>query len=152
MATIQELQNIDLFRGLHDEVLQTILGFSDVREFSDGEVILTDQDRSDNNLVIRDLYLLMDGKVNIVKHLQDIDLMKRVNIQAIDNEVYGEIGWLLGSRPSAEITSSGNSRILLVNGKKLFALCESNKDVGYHILYRLAAILAMRLDNQTGTS
>jgi hypothetical protein len=147
MVTTQVLRKINLFSGLDDDVLEEISGFCSVHEYTDGEIIL--YENGSDNLVIRDLYLLIDGVINIVKHPPGFKPLKKIDIHAIDTEVYGEIGWLLGSKPSAELSSSGNSKVLLVDGGKLFSLCDSNPKVGYNILYGLAVILAMRLVNQT---
>ncbi|MBF0379806.1 MAG: hypothetical protein HQL69_02240 [Magnetococcales bacterium] len=150
MVTIKELQQLDIFHGLSDDVLEDIASFSTVREFADGEVILSEHE--DGGLAIRDLYLTMDGDVLIQKHFTDVSTLKQIDIQAIDRSVVGEIGWLLGSKPSAEVTSNGDTRMLIVDGVKLFSLCDGNHQVGYNVLYRLAAILAMRLVNQTNKS
>ncbi|MBF0357034.1 MAG: cyclic nucleotide-binding domain-containing protein [Magnetococcales bacterium] len=150
MTTVEDIRQIDLFDSLDDGALESIAAFSTIKEFADGDVILAENDGK--GLVIRDLYLLMDGSVRIQKHPQGFFPLKAIDIQAIDNEVYGEIGWLLGSKPSAEVTSSGSSRMLVVNGIKLFDLCDRDTNVGYNILFRLSAILAMRLVNQTSAN
>ena len=150
MATLEDISQVDLFDSLDEGALQSIAEFSSIKEFADGDVILSEH--SGKGLVIRDLYLLMDGSVRVQKHTAGFSLLKAIDIHAIDNEVYGEIGWLLGSKPSAEVTSKGSSRMLVVNGVKLFDLCDSDTNVGYNVLFRLSAILAMRLVNQTNAN
>ncbi len=150
MITTEELRQISLFSELNDDALKAIAAFSAIREYADGEVILSENAGSDQ--VIRDLYLLMDGTVNVTKKVSGFKLFKKnVNIQAIDSEVYGEIGWLLGSKPSAEISSNGGCRMLVVDGGELFDLCEQKPKAGVTILYGLAAVLSMRLVNLTAT-
>ena len=145
MVTVEDLQKTDLFSGLDRGILATIASFSSICEFSDGDVILSENASQD--FAVRDLFLLISGTVSVKKSMPSCAPFKEIDVQAMDEEVYGEIGWLLGTAPSAEVTSRGDIRMLVVDGKQLFTLCESNLEVGYNILYRLAATLAVRLVN-----
>ncbi|MBF0195768.1 MAG: cyclic nucleotide-binding domain-containing protein [Magnetococcales bacterium] len=145
MVDVQKLRQINLFIDLTDDELQAISEFCTIKEFADGEVILYDVGEE----IVRDLFLLIDGALRVRKRVSKIRPWKRIDIKAIDNEVFGEVGWLLGTAPSAEVSSDGESQMLVVDGKKLFSLCEKNNSIGNHIHYRIAAILALRVTYHT---
>ncbi|MBF0379543.1 MAG: cyclic nucleotide-binding domain-containing protein [Magnetococcales bacterium] len=150
MVPTAELKRTDLFNGLDDDIIETIASFTSLAEFSDGEVILSED--GNKGVVIRDLYLLMEGDVIVKKNMADYNLWKKLDISTMNNEVFGEVGWLLGENPSAEVSSVKNCKMFIVDGEELFSLCENNPEAGVIIFYRLAAILAARLVNRTKKS
>ncbi|OSM00269.1 cyclic nucleotide-binding domain-containing protein [Magnetofaba australis] len=140
-----ELAATSLFEGLEDVTLERVASFSAVRRFTDGQKVLSEH--ADDGY--RTLYLLREGRLNLAKAPSAEQFDSPVNLATIDEEVYGEVSWLLGRRPSAELTSIGDSRLLVVDGEELFALCEEDPSVGFLIMFRLASMLSMRLVNAT---
>ncbi|MBF0323336.1 MAG: hypothetical protein HQL62_10445 [Magnetococcales bacterium] len=101
---------------------------------------------------IDQILLLLRGKVMVAKKFMDVASAKDISFQHIDSEIYGEIGWLLETPPSAELLSSGNSRFLVVDGKRLRELCQEDTEFGREFYRRLAIVLARRTINLTDLS
>ncbi|OSM00270.1 cyclic nucleotide-binding domain-containing protein [Magnetofaba australis] len=141
MTSLDVLRCVRLFRDLDNAILDEIATFSEIRSYAHGDAILSES----NPPPTRDIYLHLEGSIGVSKRAVVGQTLKDVDIQAIDNEVYGEVGWFLGVAPSADVISHGASNFLVVDGQKLFALCEAHPQVGQQIYFRLASVLAQRL-------
>ncbi|OSM02325.1 Crp/Fnr family transcriptional regulator [Magnetofaba australis] len=145
MVTIEDLGRINLLKDVRPQALERIAGFSQLRTYSPGERILSAADSAFE----RDLYLLLNGEVSVVKIVLPPLQVGQVDIDAIQSQVYGEIGWLMDRSPTAELFSKSNTVFIQVNGRRLKQLCAQDTHTGHLIMMRLAILLARRTDNLT---
>ncbi|MBF0424528.1 MAG: cyclic nucleotide-binding domain-containing protein [Magnetococcales bacterium] len=148
MVPVASLQDKELLQGFDQATLEKLARHCAIVEFKDGARILSavSGERQDR------LLFLVRGKVVVAKKFVENVAAKDVSFQHIDSQVYGEISWLLGTPPSAELISSGASRFVAVDGPQLRALCQEDVAFGREFYKRLAELLARRTMNLTDLS
>ena len=138
------LETVSIFSGLDYDVLDEISDLCDRLTLMDGDVLISEND-TDNN----DLYILFQGKVEIVSNGSGVT-SGEVSISEQDKEIFGEISWISGAKRTATIRCVGPVDAIRINGNKLTKYLESRPDAGYVIMRRISQLLASRLD-QTNT-
>ncbi|MBF0155492.1 MAG: cyclic nucleotide-binding domain-containing protein [Magnetococcales bacterium] len=148
MVPVASLQDKEIFHGFNQTTLEKLANHCEIVEFKDGARILSavTGERIDRIL------LLVRGKVVVAKKFLENVAAKDISFQHIDSQIYGEIGWLLGTVPSAELISSGTSRFIAVDGAKLSDLCQEDPEFGREFYKRMAVLLAKRTMNLTDLS
>jgi len=136
---INILENISLFEGLDYAVLADISVMCSRHEFSDGDVLISETDK-DN----RDLYLLIDGNVEILS-INRSSACGEVVISKQDKDVFGEVGWLTDQSRTATIRANGAVEAVKIDGNQLMEYMEKNPGIGFVLARRVARLLAERL-------
>ncbi|MBF0311418.1 MAG: cyclic nucleotide-binding domain-containing protein [Magnetococcales bacterium] len=140
-ATLTILKRTTLFAGLDEASLATLSDFCEIQDFQDGQKAI-----SENNDVGRqDLFLLIGGSVSVGAKFVPLETAAEASLQGIDNELYGEIAFLLSTKRSAGITCKGRTRFLKINGEKLNAFMLDNPTIGFLLMDRIAKVLAQRV-------
>lgn len=123
MDLFAALRESYLSESLSDDQLHGLEGLAQFVEFEDLQDIVR------ANEVSFDLYVLVDGSVEVTTESGDI--ISRLKPGAI----IGEYALLEGGERSATVMSNGKSQLIHLDGQKLLAHMEANPQVGM-ILYR----------------
>jgi CRP-like cAMP-binding protein len=116
--------------------------------FQEGEIILKENSSS------QELYVITQGEVEILLNPALIDTSDRENefgsvIATLRRgQSFGEVALVDEGLRSASVRAAQNeTRLLAISRDKLIMLCETYPQLGYRIMYNLAADLAMKIRN-----
>ncbi len=141
---ITVLKQADIFYGLTPTQLELIAGICQEKTYAAGEIILPEGSSSD------ELYVIMKGDVEI---LVNPDLVSHhpgkpssVSVACLGRgQSFGEIALVDRGLRSATVRSAQNNTMLLVIPRdKLLQLCETFPQLGYRLMFNLAADLALK--------
>lgn len=144
---IEYLKETDIFYQTTTTQLEMIANLCLEVEFSAGDIILEEGSSS------KELYVITRGEVEVL--VNPALVAKTIN-QASQNVIatlrrgqsFGEIALVDEGARSASVRAKGKvTKLLLIPREKLLLLCESYPQLGYHIMYNLAADLAMKIRN-----
>jgi CRP-like cAMP-binding protein len=101
----------------------------------------------------KELYIIVQGEVDI---LVDPSLVSSVDIR-MENKIiatlrrgqnFGEVALVdEGLRSASACATQNNTRLLIIPRDKLMMLCDTYPQLGYRLMYNLAADLAMKIRN-----
>jgi len=141
-ALFDKARPSELLAGLGTEECKAIVEHGQETAFENGEIIFEESTRSS------DLYLILEGRVAIEISAPGEDGMTEGRLVLAllrDGEVFGEIGFLGGSRRSARVSALNAVKVLRFDGAKLNELFDARPEVGYRVMRNLASILAQRV-------
>lgn len=147
MAKISQiLLQADIFQGLKKEHLELIQSCSYSKEYEFGENIFKENTASD------ELYVITDGEVEI---MVDPTLISKSSSDPVHpstiatlrrGQCFGEIALVdQGIRTASAMSASPKTVLLILPRKDLMEICEQNTDLGYRLMYNLAADLALKI-------
>ena len=142
------LKESDLFYNLTPVQFELIESICQELNFKKGEFIF-DENSRDN-----DLYLILQGKVEVVVSLGLVttelttDETPRVIAILQRGQSFGEMALVDGGVRSASVRAADKStRVIFLPRKKLMMLCETYPELGYRVMFNLAADLAQKIRN-----
>jgi CRP/FNR family cyclic AMP-dependent transcriptional regulator len=143
------LRQTDIFHGLSDVQLEMIASISQERRCRKGEIIFDENSASD------EMYVVLLGRIEIQLNPSLTDGAEsdsRNNMISIatmeQGQLFGEIALVdQGLRSAAARCAEDGTRLLIVPRDKLMMLCSSFPDLGFRLMYNLAAELALKLRN-----
>jgi len=97
---LQLMIDTALFSGIDKEKVKEISAFSEHLRLPEGAQLIGEVDEGQHP----DLYLLVDGAVNVGTRFSPLPGAKTLNLNAISSELFGEIAWLLGNKRTASVT------------------------------------------------
>ncbi len=138
-AIIKKLQKIPVLRSLEKAHLETLLEWSEIREFGPDEQIL-EEGHYDNWI-----FYLISGKAKIVKDDKELAIIRRTG------DVFGEMGVIDGSARSASVFAVEKTVCLCTDMSSIESLYGDSKFAFRYTVFRgFAQILANRLRMTTG--
>jgi hypothetical protein len=140
---LQLMIDTALFSGIDEKIIREISLFSEVVIFFEGEQAIVEEKAGQHP----DMLLLVDGKVNVESKFSPLPTAKKFNLPGISNEMFGEVGWILGNKRSASVSCLTTCKFIRIHGGKLFEYCQSNPAVGFELMTRIASVLAQRVVN-----
>ncbi len=140
------LKQAEIFDGMDSAQLGLISTCCQEKSFSAGEIILPEGATSD------ELYVIANGEVEI---LVDPDLVSAqpeehdpVAIATLERgQSFGEIALVDRGMRSASVRAKQDTRLLVMPREQLIRLCEAHPELGYRLMYNLAADLAFKMRN-----
>jgi CRP-like cAMP-binding protein len=126
-------EKLDLFKNLNAMEMQEITKISKKVFFKKAEII------SDIQMKSRDVYTLIDGRVDIVS-LGGISLYRITN-----NEIFGELAIVPNVKRTAIAIAGEDSWILILNINHLEALREENPEIYRKVYENLVRSLGIKL-------
>ena len=145
---INFLKETELFYNLTQEQLERVESICEVVDYEKGTMIVSENSRED------ELYLILRGEAEV---LLDPTLVQTRNAPAAEPHVvstlrrgqsFGEIALVdQGVRSASVRCSQRNTRVLRISRQRLLELCETYPDLGYRVLFNLAADLAQKIRN-----
>jgi CRP/FNR family transcriptional regulator, cyclic AMP receptor protein len=144
----QFLIETDLFYNLNPEQIKLIESLCEELVFSKGEIIFSENTREG------ELYLVENGLVEIMVNPdlvapQESKTNKPSAIAILRHgQSFGEIALVdEGIRSASAIARENNTRLLKITRTKFLALCKTNPELGYLVMYNLSVDLARKIRN-----
>ncbi len=141
---IEKMKRISIFADVEDLALEEIASFCTIRHCTSGEVLVDQKILADDD---RDLFLLVDGLVEVVAHLPEGSSSHEVRIDNLDYEVLGEIAWILGHGRSATVICSRDTEAIRVNGPAFHDYLDRHPEIGYRVIKRMLAVASRKLQD-----
>ena len=143
---INILRQADIFYGLSPTQLELIASCCQEKTFSNGELIFPEGANSD------ELYVIVQGEVDILFNpalVSDQPGEREMVVIATlrRGQSFGEIALVDRGLRSASALAKQHTRLLILPREKLIKLCESFTQLGYRLMYNLAADLSLKMRN-----
>lgn len=134
-VSIDAFRRFELFEGFDADELATMAEFVEHQVYEEGEHIVDEGARS------RDMFLLADGRVEVVKSDGD----ERRFLAMLEPEaVLGELGWVLGEPRSATAVADIETDLLRIAGNPLMQRRGEGALVAHKFGYNVLRSLARR--------
>lgn len=137
LVSVKLLRDLPLFSGLSDEQLEHVVPLARLEELAAGEELL----RAGGPAA--DIRLVVTGKCSLSLGLgvgEETFLLTMTR-----GEIIGWSAMLERATWLESATALRESSIIVIGGASLRALCESDRDIGYHVMRNLFAEVAARL-------
>lgn len=125
------------------QLLEKVCAALTEQTFSAGDIIIHEGD------VGSSLYILLEGDVQVIRSTPQGESFAVVNLSANQNVFFGEIAIVDHEQRSASVKALTQCRTLVLTAGDFISLCESNPQLGYKTLYRIARRLAGSLREST---
>lgn len=141
---INHLKQSDIFHQFTQTQLELIANLCQEKTYDAGEVVFEENSNS------KELFIVLQGKVEVqvnpglvkkgvAAHNMTIATLRR-------GQSFGEVALVDEGLRSASIRSAQkDTRLLVIPRDKLIMLCETYPQLGYRLMYNLAADLAMKI-------
>ena len=147
MQTLTILKQLDFFEGLTNVQLEIIASICQERHCWIEEMIFDENSASD------ELYIIARGTVDIqvdpslVGRQRSDEKSQLVTIATLNSgQIFGEVALVdQGLRSAAARCAANNTHLLIIPRDKLMLLCTSFPELGFRLMYNLAAELAMKI-------
>ena len=146
-AIVNFLKQSDIFYQFTPTQLELVANLCQEATFQKNDLIFKENSGS------KELYIIAQGEVDI---FVDPSLVGAVDA-GTENEViatlrrgqsFGEVALVdEGLRSASACATSDDTRLLIVPRAKLIMLCDTYPQLGYRLMYNLAADLAMKIRN-----
>ena len=141
------LKQADIFYQFTPTQLEMVANLCQEREYPLGEIILEEGTNS------KELYIITHGEVDILVNPAVVGgpdaPQGRVTIATLRRgQSFGEVALVDEGLRSATVRSAQKgTTMLIISRDKLLMLCETYPQLGYRLMYNLAADLAMKIRN-----
>jgi CRP-like cAMP-binding protein len=148
MDYLRFLKDTDIFYDMRREHLKSIVRICKSVKFKRGDTIVRENASSD------ELYVIVEGRVKIIIDPDMIGPRNRrtsepagiVTLQP--GQTFGEIGVVdQGLRSASAQAASTPTHLLAIRRDDLVRLCESDFELGYHLMRNIATDLAFKIRN-----
>jgi len=146
-AIVNFLKQCDIFYQFTPTQLELVANVCQEVTFQKDDLIFKENSSS------KELYIIIQGEVDIVV---DPSLVGTIE-DGIENRViatmrrgqsFGEVALVdEGLRSASACASNNDTRLLIIPRDKLVMLCDTYPQLGYRLMYNLAADLAMKIRN-----
>jgi len=151
MATnsmINFLKQSDIFYQFTATQLELVANLCNEIVFQEGEIIFRENSGS------KELYVIAQGEVDILINPALVtaplsDAHKETRIATLRRgQSFGEVALVdEGLRSASACAAQKDTRLFIIPRDKLILLCETYPQLGYRLMYNLAADLAMKIRN-----
>jgi CRP-like cAMP-binding protein len=133
-----ELERIPWFRELQPEHVEKLASITKLRAVKAGEVLFREGDREDN------VYIVIEGRVAL-----DVFVPHRGKVRFYTAEQWEIFGWSSVTpnvrQRTAGATAVIDSVVAQIDAEDMRKACDSDHDLGYRVMRRLANVVASRL-------
>lgn len=134
------IRTIPWFLDLVPESLQRLVNIAEIRSFEQGEIIFTEGEQHPY------LYIILEGQICLESFVPGYGTLPILKAESLD-----VIGWSSLTPVVRQKTSTARvlekTTLLAFKADKLMTLCESDCDLGFVIMRRIANIVASRMLN-----
>jgi CRP-like cAMP-binding protein len=141
------LKQADIFYQLTSTQLELVANLCEERTYDNGAVVV------DEGASTKELYIITRGEADVLVNpalVGNPDSPKgMVTIATLRRgQSFGEVALVdEGLRSATVRASQKDTRMLVISRDKLIMLCETYPQLGYRLMYNLAADLAMKIRN-----
>lgn len=146
-SIVSHLKHTDIFYHLTSTQLEMVASLCTEVSFHAGDVIVAESSQS------KDLYVIVEGEVDILITSAPLDpagaeTHDTVVARLRRGQSFGEVALVdEGLRSASARAATDDTRLLAIPREKLIMLCETYPQLGYRLMYNLAADLAMKVRN-----
>ena len=140
-AIIERLKRIPLFQGIREDEsrLLALAGIVSSRSCSAGDAVITEGHEGD------ELFILNQGKVNILKRTLDDDVYTIVSLSDEEDVFFGELALLDEELRSASVTAETDCEFLVINRADFHRLGEEDPRLGLLVTRAIGRALSRKL-------
>jgi len=141
------LKQCDIFFQFTPTQLELVANICQEATFQKDDLIFKENSGS------KELYIIMKGEVDIVVDPSLVGTLEegaenRVIATMRRGQSFGEVALVdEGLRSASACASQADTRMLIIPRDKLIMLCDTYPQLGYRLMYNLAADLAMKMRN-----
>lgn len=149
-AIVNYLKQSDIFYQFTPTQLELVANLCQEIVFQAGEIILKENSSS------QELYIITQGEVEILLNPALIDASDKGKDKDLGSVIatlrrgqsFGEVALVdEGLRSATARAAQKDTHLLAISRDKLIMLCETYPQLGYRLMYNLAADLAMKIRN-----
>lgn len=144
---VNKLRSIPFFTKYkdNDDVISSIAGLCDVKNFKKGSTIIREGDQGD------ELFIVLKGEIDILKTtLQNEKYVVTTLNSDTGNVFVGELGLIDRDRRSATVDAKTECECLVLKRNKFIKFGDENPEIGLNITRAIALELSQKL-RKTGT-
>jgi len=145
---VNYLKQSDIFYQFTPTQLEMVANLCQETVFQAGEVIFEENSNS------KELYIITQGEVDILIKPAKISLLGMLEDEEATvatlrrGQSFGEVALVdEGLRSASARAAQKETRLLVISRDKLIMLCETYPQLGYRLMYNLAADRAMKIRN-----
>lgn len=147
-SLVDFLKQCDIFYQLTPTQLEMVAAICQEKVFASGEYIIQE------NTHTKELYMIVEGEVEVLVNpalvgKPEADAKPESAIATLRRgQSFGEMALVDEGFRSASVRAVGKqTRLIFIPREKLIMLCETYPNLGYRLMYNLAADLAMKMRN-----
>ena len=144
-AVINSLRQSDIFYQFTPTQLEMVANLCQESVYNEGDVIFPENSGS------TELYVITQGEVDILIHrgASGEENKKGTSVARLRRgQSFGEVALVdEGLRSASACAAQKDTRLLVIQRDKIIMLCETYPQLGYRLMYNLAADLAMKIRN-----
>jgi CRP/FNR family transcriptional regulator, cyclic AMP receptor protein len=144
-SRINFLKQSDIFYQFTPTQLELVGNLCQEVVFNTGEIVFQENSGS------KELYVIAQGEVDIVINhggAMDSDKKETAVARLRRGQSFGEVALVdEGLRSASARAAQKDTRLLVIQRDKLIMLCDTYPQLGYRLMYNLAADLAMKIRN-----
>ena len=138
------LKQSDIFYQFTQTQLEMVGNLCQEKTFDEGETIFEENSSS------KELYVIVQGEVDIIVDPSVVSTKQEKQSMVIATlrrgQSFGEVALVdEGLRSATAQARKKNTRMLVIPREKILMLCETYPQLGYRMMYNLAADLAMKI-------
>jgi CRP-like cAMP-binding protein len=141
--TIAYLKQSDIFYQFTHTQLELVSNLCQEKTFNEGETIFEENSGS------KELYVIIQGEVDIIVDPSMVGTQQEAKMLLATlrrGQSFGEVALVdEGLRSATAQARQKNTRLLVIPRDKIIMLCETYPQLGYRMMYNLAADLAMKI-------
>ena len=126
------LQNMKLFEGMNNDDITYIESLLEKKVYLTDDIICKESDES------KELYLIINGKVDIIKKETKIG-------ELVSGEHFGEMALIENKERSADVVANGEVEIFVLTNEKFFSLRNEKPKIYADILFNISKDLSGKL-------
>jgi CRP-like cAMP-binding protein len=140
------LKQSDIFYQFTPTQLELVANLCQEAAYNDGDLIFRENSGS------KELYVILQGEVDILINRGTTGGLEKKEAAVVARlrrgQSFGEVALVdEGLRSASARASQKDTRLLVIQRDKLIMLCEAYPQLGYRLMYNLAADLAMKIRN-----
>lgn len=141
------LKQSDIFYQFTPTQLELVANLCQEMTFNSGEVIFQENSSS------KELYVIVQGEVDILITRSTTGALSSTKTETAvarlrRGQSFGEVALVdEGLRSATARAAQKDTRLLVISRDKIIMLCETYPQLGYRLMYNLAADLAMKIRN-----
>lgn len=140
------LKQSDIFYQFTQTQLELVANLCQEKNYTSGETIF------EENSTSKELYVIVQGEVDIIVNPGIVGAAgksEKISIATLRRgQSFGEVALVdEGLRSATAQAKTKETRLLVIPRDKVIMLCETYPQLGYRLMYNLAADLAMKIRN-----
>jgi len=125
--------------GLTGEQIQKLAGIALFKEYSEGDIIIKENDKT------TDLFLIDEGHVSVEIKRFPYDATSQPFLLIKTKGMVGEFSFIDRSPRSANVRAHDKVTCLMLQGEKLESLIQSDNEIGFLLMRNMARLLSARI-------